>query len=115
MKYAIPLDNSNGWNSIVGQHFGRVPYYAIWDDEDDSLDIINNESNHMGGAGMPMEYLATKCEVVLCKGVGARAVKLGNQLGLQVYMGALDSLEATITSFKEGKLQLATKDDGCKH
>jgi len=56
MKYAVPLENRDGWNSVVGQHFGRVPYYAIWDETDGSLDIIDNGSNHRGGVGMPMEF-----------------------------------------------------------
>jgi predicted Fe-Mo cluster-binding NifX family protein len=115
MKYAVPLDNRDGWDSYVGQHFGKVPYYAIWNEEDDSLDIIHNGSNHRGGVGMPMEFLADKCSGVLCKGVGARAVALGNQLNLEVYMGAVDTLKDTISLFKEGKLRKATADDGCRH
>ncbi|MHA1217246.1 MAG: NifB/NifX family molybdenum-iron cluster-binding protein [Candidatus Heimdallarchaeaceae archaeon] len=115
MKYAVPLDNKDEWGSIVGQHFGHVPYYAIWDDETDTIDIIENRSNHKGGIGLPMEFLADKCDVVICKGAGARAVSLGAQLGLEVYMGAQGSLKDTINFFKEGKLHKATQDDGCKH
>ncbi|OLS31960.1 MAG: hypothetical protein HeimAB125_13780 [Candidatus Heimdallarchaeota archaeon AB_125] len=115
MNYAVHVDNNNELNSLVGQHFGHVPYYAIWDDEADSLEIIENRSDHKGGVGLPMEFLATKCDVVLVKGAGARAVSLGEQLGLQVYMGANGTLKDTISFFKDGKLHKASKDDGCKH
>ncbi len=118
MKYAIPLDNKDDKderNSIVGQHFGHVPYFAIWDEETDTINVIENRSDHKGGVGLPMEFLADKCDVVLLKAAGARAVSLGAQLGLQVYMGANGSLKETIGFFKEGKLHKATQDDGCKH
>ncbi|MCG3257785.1 MAG: dinitrogenase iron-molybdenum cofactor biosynthesis protein [Candidatus Heimdallarchaeota archaeon] len=115
MKYAVPLDNNDHWNSIVGQHFGHVPYFAIWDEETDTINMIENRSDHKGGVGLPMEFLADKCNGVFCKGAGARAVALGAQLGLQVYMGAVGTLKETIDFFKEGKLHKATHDDGCKH
>lgn len=115
MKCAIPVDTNQGENSIVGQHFGKVPYYAIWDSETEKLEIIENMSNHRGGVGLPMEFLAKICNVVICKGIGAKAVSLGNQFGLQIFMGATGRVKDTISLFKEGKLYEATKDDGCQH
>ena len=115
MKYAIPLDTKQDMDSVVGQHFGHVPFFGIWDDETENLEIIENRSDHKGGKGLPMEFLADKCSGVLLKGAGARAVMLGNQLGLKIYMGADGTLKETISRFKEGNLHEATQDDGCKH
>jgi predicted Fe-Mo cluster-binding NifX family protein len=115
MKYAIPIDNQDDLDSIVGQHFGHVPYFAIWDQDSNSLDIIENRSNHKGGVGLPMEFLAPHCNGVFLKGAGAKAVMLGQQLGLEVYMGADGTVKETIEKFKAGELFIATKNDGCSH
>jgi len=115
MRYAIPIDNNNDLESIVGQHFGHVPYFAIWTKETENLDIIDNGSNHKGGVGLPMEFLADHCDGVFLKAAGAKAVMLGQQLGLEVYMGADGSVKDTIQKFKNGELLAATEDDGCRH
>ena len=115
MKYAIPVMDKNDMKSMVGQHFGRVPLYGIWDDDKESLEIIPNESNHFGGVGMPAEFLASKANGIICKGIGAKAIDLCNQLGLALYVGAADTVQAVVTQLKEGKLQLASRSDGCDH
>lgn len=33
MRIGIPVMDKNGYESIMGQHFGRVPYFAIVDME----------------------------------------------------------------------------------
>ncbi len=115
MKYAIPIDTNNDLDSIVGQHFGHVPFYAIWDQDSDELNIVENQSNHKGGSGLPMEFLASLCDGDLLKGAGSKAVMLGKQLGLDVYMGAEGTVKDTIQKFINGELYAATKDDGCNH
>ncbi len=115
MKYAIPIDTNDNLDSIVGQHFGHVPFFAIWDDENDEIEIIENRSNHKGGVGLPMEFLAPSCDGVLLKGAGAKAVQIGKQLGLHIYMGADGTVKDTIQKFKDGTLFSASEDDGCSH
>ena len=115
MKYAIPVLNDNGWDTSVGEHFGRVPLYCIWDDESDTIVIIPNASNHFGGVGMPAEFLATKADGIICKGIGAKAIDLCNNLGLKLYVGAPDTVRETVRFMKEGKLPEATRKDGCSH
>ena len=112
-KYAIPTDGTNGWDELVCPHFGRSRYYAIWDNEKNSLDFIKNESEHFGGLGMPAEFLADKCNAILCSGIGSRAIMLCERLGLGVYVGANGTIKDTINAFKEGKLKLASATDGC--
>ncbi|MBY9002004.1 MAG: NifB/NifX family molybdenum-iron cluster-binding protein [Candidatus Heimdallarchaeota archaeon] len=115
MKYAIPITENKNWDSPVGEHFGRVPLYAIWDQETNTLDIIPNESNHFGGVGMPAEFLATKSNAIICSGIGARAIDLCNQLGLDLYIGATDTIRVTIDLLTSGKLTKASRKDGCDH
>lgn len=115
MKYAIPIIDKNDRSSLVGEHFGRVPFYGIWDDENDSLEIIPNESNHFGGVGMPAEFLASKSEAIICKGIGRKAIELCSELGVTLYVGAADTIQETIDLLKSGKLKRADQKDGCAH
>jgi predicted Fe-Mo cluster-binding NifX family protein len=115
MKYAIPIIDKNDRSSLVGEHFGRVPFYGIWDDENDSLEIIPNESNHFGGVGLPAEFLATKSEAIICKGIGRRAIDLCTQLGVILFVGATGTVQETIDLLKSGKLKRADQKDGCDH
>jgi predicted Fe-Mo cluster-binding NifX family protein len=115
MKYAIPILESNGKKSRVGEHFGRVQFYAIWDADDDSIEIVRNESSHMGGRGLPAEFLANICNAIICKGIGSRAISLCNQLGVKVFMGAAETVEETIDLFKNGVLKEASANEGCLH
>ena len=115
MKLAIPCDENKEWNSTVGYHFGRVPFFAIWDEESDHLEMIDNKSSHRGGTKLPADFLAEKCNGIICKGIGSRAISLCNNLGVKVYLGAGDTVESTIDLFKRGELREATLDEGCKH
>lgn len=115
MKYAIPVIDNNDRNSLVGEHFGRVPFYGIWDEETDTLEIIPNKSNHFGGVGLPAEFLATKSEAIICRGIGRKAIELCNQLGVALFVEATGTIQETIDLLKSGKLKRADQNDGCAH
>jgi predicted Fe-Mo cluster-binding NifX family protein len=115
MKYAIPIDNMESWDSEIGYHFGRVPFFAIWNDEDDSLDIIENKSSHRGGTKLPAEFLADHCNGILCSGIGSRAISLCKQYDVRVFMGATGTVKDTVEMYKAGKLNEASPDEGCQH
>jgi len=52
MKIAIPM-NEKTLNSSVSAHFGRAPYYLIYDTETkESVFIDNSASASRGGAGI---------------------------------------------------------------
>jgi len=57
MKLGIPSMGKNGLDEQVGQHFGRVSHYTIIDLEKDTVQVIQNTSNHMGGSLDPPELL----------------------------------------------------------
>lgn len=115
MKYAIPVKGTNTWDELVETHFGRAPYFAVWDKETDEVIIVKNESNHFGGVGMPAEFLSDKCNGLICGGIGIKAIQLCNQLGLSVYVGASGTVKTTVEDFKMGKIKEAAHGDGCVH
>ena len=115
-KYAIPIDdNNNGLTSQVAQHFGRAAGYALVNDNKELIAMIKNESEHMGGVGKPPDVLINyKINVLLCSGLGPRAIRRFEDVGIEVYVGAYGTVENTIDLFHKGQLQMATDENACK-
>lgn len=115
MKVSIPVMNRSGLSSTVGAHFGKVPSYAIFDTESDDLRFIDNTSEHLGGVGMPPELLKKEgVHVVLCSGLGPKAVDMLKSLGMEVYVGAKGTVQDTLDAWKAGKLPRADLDNACQ-
>ena len=114
-KYAIPIDNIQGLNSQVAQHFGRATGYVLVYDNKELIITIKNESEHMGGFGKPPDVLINnKIDFLLCSGLGPRAIKRFEDVGIEVYVGASGTVSNTIDLFHEGLLQMATDENACK-
>lgn len=115
-KYAIPIDTTNqGLSSQVAQHFGRAAGYALVYDNKEVIETIRNESEHMGGVGKPPDVLINhKIDVLLCSGLGPRAIRRFEEVGIEVFVGASGTVENTIDLFHKGQLQMATDENACK-
>jgi predicted Fe-Mo cluster-binding NifX family protein len=107
----------NGLENLVGEHFGRVPTYTIVDLDTNKVEVIPNTSEHMGGQGQPPEIMAREgVNVMICRGLGRRAIALFNELGIDVYIGASGKVKDAVEAFKQGKLHKASENDACgKH
>ena len=117
MKIGIPTNGGNGLSDTVGEHFGRVPTYTIVDMENNDVKVIPNTSNHMGGTRNPPEILAEKgVTVMICQGLGRRAIDMFSDFGIDVYIGATGTVEDAIEAYKQGNLIKASEGDACgKH
>ena len=114
MKICIPTMGENGLDNQVGEHFGRVPTYTIVDLDTKEVKVIPNTSEHMGGQGQPPEIMAREgVNVMVCRGLGRRAITMFEELGIDVYIGASGTVKDAIDAFKEDKLQKASIDDAC--
>jgi len=119
MKIAIPAENDAGSNSKIGGHFGRVPFYTIYDTETKEYSDLPNTSEHFGGTdGMPPELLNSKgINVMLVSGIGNRAILLFDKYDIGVFTGLSPNTtaEKAVSLYESGELTQATKNDGCKH
>ena len=114
-KYAIPIEKNNGLQSIIAQHFGRAPAFAIVTESKEVVSTIENVSDHFGGKGKPPELLKDKnIDILLCGGLGPNAIKQFENFGIEVYVGAKGTVEETIDLFKAGELSMATDENACK-
>ena len=115
MKIAIPTLGNSGWDDPVGEHFGRVPYYAVIETESDELSFIDNRSEHMGGRGLPAKILADHgIDEMVCQGLGRRAISLFDENGVKVYIGASGTVKDAYQAYKRGDLKVACEGDGCQ-
>lgn len=115
MRICIPSETDGGLEDKVGYHFGRVPNYTIFDDATDKTDVVPNTSSHMGGTKLPAELLNEHdIDVMLCGGLGRRAIQLFEQYGVEVFIGAEGTVEEAIDLFKNGKLTMATDKEACQ-
>jgi len=114
MKIGIPTNGSNGMNEQIGEHFGRVTTYTIVDLETNQVKTIPNTSHHMGGQGYPPELLKNEgVDILVCRGLGRRAISMFEEIGIEVYIGATGLVKDAINAYKQGTLQRAGAEDAC--
>jgi len=92
MRIAVPAADDSGMDADISKHFGRSPYFTIWDTETEEAEIIGNMNPHHGpgaseghgqghehhhGHGFAFQTLSTmKIDVLACRGLGMRALQL---------------------------------------
>ena len=114
MKVSVPTRDENGLDGIVEQHFGRAPMYTIIDTETGEVKVISNDSEHTGGVGLPPEHLHKNgVDIMLCGGLGFKAVRMFEEYGIEVFVGAGGTVRDTYEAWKAGKLQNATAENAC--
>ncbi|AKB52155.1 putative transcriptional regulator [Methanosarcina barkeri str. Wiesmoor] len=114
MKVSIPTKDENGMEGVVEPHFGKAPTYTIIDTETNQVTVIPNTSEHMGGTGLPPEYLHNNgVNIMLCGGLGFKAVNMFESYGIEVFVGAGGTVRDTFEAWKAGKLQNATAENSC--
>ncbi len=115
MRVCVPAMGNRGLDEQVGEHFGRVPTYTIVDTETEEVEIHPNTSEHMGGRGYAPEIMAkANVDVMICSGLGRRAIGMFEEFGIMVYVGAYGTVRDAVQMWKDGRLQAATDENACK-
>jgi predicted Fe-Mo cluster-binding NifX family protein len=115
VKVAIPTIGNKGIEEYVSEHFGRALTFTIVDLSTNDVKVIPNTSEHMGGSGYPPETMASAgVEVMLCSGLGPRAIGMFEQYGIEVYVGASGTVRDAIHAWKAGRLHVATDENACR-
>ena len=114
MKVCVPTRDDKGLEGTVEQHFGKAPMYTVFDTESEQISVLPNTSEHMGGVGLPPEHLSKNgIEIMLCAGLGYKAVKMFESYGIKVFVGASGTVKSTLDAWKAGLLKEATVDNSC--
>ncbi len=113
MKLLIAINNNNGIYSVLSDHFGHCPYYAIYDTETSSLEIAKNDVNHSNTALTPVDQVINQFnpEVIFSLSIGQKALKLFNDKGIKIKTGKFRTVKEVINNVNE----LNDLDTTCNH
>ncbi len=115
MKLCIPTLGSGGLNALVSEHFGRAPTFTVVDMANNEVTVMQNTGEHFGGVENTPELVAAAgAAVLLCSGLGPRAIAAFEQFGIEVYVGARGTVEDAIRAFQAGALIEACESNACK-
>jgi len=114
-RVCVPTAGPGGLDDVVGEHFGRVPTYTIYDSDSGAVEVVDNTSEHAGGRGLPADILSSLgIDVLLCSGLGRRAIGILNANGVEVCIGQSGTARDAIEAWKGGRLSSASDDDACQ-
>ncbi|MEA3230118.1 MAG: NifB/NifX family molybdenum-iron cluster-binding protein [archaeon] len=115
MRIVIPTDDKEGLEGAAAEHFGRCNTYTFLDENGSVLEIIDNTSEHMGGSGLPPELMKKhEADVLLCNGLGPRALTLCKELGIDVYVCRAETVKDMFDMWKNKKIEKAGSEDVCE-
>ncbi|MCK4591833.1 NifB/NifX family molybdenum-iron cluster-binding protein [Candidatus Parcubacteria bacterium] len=115
MKIAIPTNGRKGLSDAVAEHFGRCNTYTFLDEDGNIIEIIANTSEHMGGTGLPPEFMKKHgANILLCKELGIRALNLCKQLEIDVYVYQTETVKEIFEMWKNNKIKKANLNDVCE-
>ena len=109
----FPLLDDEGENSKISQHFGHAPFFGLYDVEQKELKIIENNLDHSDPNKSPIDQIedAVNPTTIFAKGIGARAIQIIEQKGLQLKTGNYD----TVKDVLENLDKLENQTQGCGH
>lgn len=114
-RVSLPTMGHRGFDEDVSEHLGRSPTFTIVNLETNEVKVLPNTSQHMGGSGYPPQIISdANVDVMLCSGLGPKAIKMFEQLGIEVYVGAHGKVREAIQAWQASKLQVATDENACK-
>ncbi len=112
------MENQNGLNSNLAEHFGRAPYFAVVDLDEDgevlNVKTVANLGEHTGGVGQAHDYiLELKPNAIIVYGMGPRGLNTFQTANVAVLKTNASIVIEAVSAYKEFKLQELT--DGCEH
>ena len=115
MKICIPVKDDQGLESTVSDHFGSAPIFIIYDIESKETTAINNSNKeHAHGMCQPLRALEEhNIDVVVCQGMGARAVQRLNMAGIKAYRVSGKTINDIIKKYNANELEEITPDSAC--
>ena len=118
MRIVVPINEDEGIDSKLSEHFGRAPFFAVFElDKDGKMlnqKAVPNESEHFGGTGFPPDrILQLKPDVVITFGMGPRALSQFQEAKVAVLRANSDTVNSIISSYIKDELEELT--EGCHH
>lgn len=108
MRIAISIEDNNDLESMVAQHFGRCPFFALVDVDGTEVKTIQVVENPYYGAHQPGQVPgfihSQNANVMLSGGMGGRAIQFFDQFGIKAATGATGTVRSALESYLGGEL-----------
>jgi predicted Fe-Mo cluster-binding NifX family protein len=117
-RIAIPVEDANGLNARLSQHFGRAPYFVVVELDEKgkvlNLQTVPNRSEHFGGMGRPSEnIMRLRPNSVITYGMGPRALNMFQNANIAVLQANKYMVKDLIDAYNRDELVELT--EGCHH
>ena len=116
MKVGFAVQNNEGMESKVYDHFGSAPAFIIADTEGKEVLTVNNKDlHHAHGACNPIMALDGKSvDAMVVAGIGAGALVKLNASGIKVYGAGAPTVKENLALLSENKLQELSPFNACQ-
>jgi predicted Fe-Mo cluster-binding NifX family protein len=106
MLACIPTNGNAGLEDTVSDHFGSAGYFTLYNSETDELEVVENRNaHHDHGTCHPMNQLVKyRIDVVVCSGMGRRAIEALSTEGVKVYQSDSKIVRDVIEKIKANDL-----------
>ena len=106
MKVCFPVQQDNGIDSSVFNHFGSAPAFVVVDTDSKAVSTIENgDRNHVHGSCNPIKALDNRqIDAVVVGGIGAGALTRLSQAGIRVYRAASGTISENLSLFERKEL-----------
>ena len=117
-RIVVPVQDENGLNARLSEHFGRAPYFAVIDLEEggqvSNQKTVPNLSEHFGGTGRsPDIILQLQPTALITYGMGPRALRIFQGSKVAVLRANASTVKSVVSAYNEDQLQELT--EGCHH
>lgn len=117
-RIIVPTDTQQGLDAPLAQHFGRAPYYAVVELDNNgeitSVKTVPNIGEHAGGRGFSHDNILTQePTAIIVYGMGPRGLISFQNAGVAVLKANANTVGEVVASFKDDELVELT--EGCEH
>lgn len=117
-RIVIPVSSEGDLNTRLSEHFGRAPYFAVIDiDENGHISkqqTVPNTSEHFGGTGLPPDrILQLRPNALITYGMGGRALAIFQNARVSVLRANANTVKDVIAAYNNDALEELT--EGCHH
>jgi predicted Fe-Mo cluster-binding NifX family protein len=117
-RVVVPVEDQKGLNARLAEHFGRAPYYAVVDFDENgkvaNVKTVPNIGEHAGGMGYSHDnILEYQPKAIIVYGMGPRGLMSFQNARVAVLKANANTVGEVVAAYREDKLQELT--EGCEH
>ncbi|MCX5807187.1 MAG: diguanylate cyclase [Proteobacteria bacterium] len=115
MKVCFAVEENDGMESTVYNHFGSAPEFVVVDTElKKTVTIKNRDIQHAHGACNPVAAIGGhQIDAVIVGGIGAGALMKLNEEGIRVFRSVANTIKDNLVLLTEKKLPEMTVRQTC--